>query len=422
MVERLLIANTRTVVREIDAHEFAEKSDLEKSLKNFLVENKPFVVRNAGKDWKVVQRWGELEGLMQHAEREQSLFPNRKYTVYKPEPDGHLNQTHAAPFGFMTIHKYLKTAKPNKLYLLGVPDKSGRGASPFEAKKNETCPPIFAEDLDSDQGPKLFEKLFENHIGVKRHVFLNSSYSFTNLHYDTDWNTYLCVLGKRAWTIAHPEHARILGAVNGNASYSLLRPTKGEEGLTQSRLAPFVKFIRVILNPGDVLCLPPTWWHVVEGLTDGFSCGINWFYTFSKISSRSPLDLGWDWAVPATANLATSVSGMGQHLTEVVESQAEQPDGAGARLQACGDEDFESQILSEVRLLYGTKTLGFSKLAPILKKDVLARQLVRICVNSAKIDNAPVSRFDALCEEVFRILANRHESAISSISKKPRLN
>ena len=271
LVERLLIANTRTEVQEIDALSFHSKDSLSHELQKLIRNNKPVLVRQAGVGWKVVQKWGNPDTLLRQAHREEEEYPHRKYTAYKPEADGHLNQSHAAPFGFMSFHKYLQTARKNRLYMLGVPDKAGRGASPFELRKGETTPPIFADDIDSDDGPRLFSNLFSGAIASRRHVFFNSAYSFTNLHYDTDWNTYLCVLGKRCWTIAHPDHSALIGAANGGASYSLLRPTKGISGLNSHRLAHLIKFVRVELNPGDVLLVPPTWWHVVEGLTDGFS-------------------------------------------------------------------------------------------------------------------------------------------------------
>lgn len=431
LVERLLIANLRTTVAEIDSDHFEDDmSGLELSLKTLIESNRPFVVRNGGRRWKIVQRWNDPEQLLANAKLEEKLFPNRKYTVYEPEPDGHLNQTHAAPYGFMTLHKYLRTARMKKLYLLGVPDKSGRGASPLECKKNEKSKPVFAEDLDSDDGPRIFENLFQGYLDAKRHVFINSSYSFTNLHYDTDWNTYLCVLGKRAWTIAHPHHSRVLGAANGGASYSVLRPTKGEEGLSDSRLAGLVKFIRVELDPGDVLCLPPTWWHVVEGITDGFSCGINWFYTFPTISTRSPLDEGWKWTLQE--NAVTVVSNASASMTSgrtvaVLDSHTNQPNAGCERgLNACADKEFMGQILDEVETLFGCTPAEFSSVHPFMDSSrsdfMLARQLMRICLNSVKNDGSPLPLFDGLCREVSHILEKRGAFLSGAGRKRKRFN
>lgn len=413
-VERLLIANSRTEIREIDAT-CIPKSELQMMAAAYIRDNKPFVVRGAGKDWKVVKRWGDSDSLLAQAKLELDKFPTRKYTAYKPEEDGHLNQSHAAPHSYISFHKFLETGRKNKLYLLGVPDKAGRGASPFEVKKGESQPPIFADDLDCDPNPRLFTDLFKERLAMRRHVFFNSAYSFTNLHYDTDWNTYLCVLGKRCWTIAHPDHARIIGAANGGASYSLLRPTKGFEGLNSHRLAHLVKFVRVELNAGDVLVLPPTWWHVVEGLTDGFSCGINWFHTFPSIDTRSPLDEGWAWA-SSRAGLSVKGSMMSEcdpvpAATESEEEGPVQPDGASEGMQLCSDDAFPDIVQKELKGVYAAIPDEFVQILPLMdekvKDHILARQLVRIAINSCKIDGVPVARFASLCREIRRMVGSR---------------
>ena len=433
LVERLLIANSRTAVYEVNAADHRDERSLKAKLVVMLKYNKPIVVRGAGRNWKVVKRWGNPDELLAQAKAEEDKFPNRKYTAYQPQPDGHLNQSHAAPFGFLTFYKYLKSARAQKLYLLGVPDKSGRGASPFELKKGESAPPIFAEDIDSDDGPKLFISLFNGSLAIRRHVFFNSAYSFTNLHYDTDWNTYLCVLGRRAWTIAHPDQSPFIGAANGGASYSILRPTNGMAGMQSSRLAHLIKFVRVELEAGDVLCLPPTWWHVVEGLTDGFSCGINWFHTFPKIDTTSPLDEGWSWMNANSRDLIMKASmqsamSMSVHTAESISEDEEeplkQPPGAGEGLRHCSDSKFVDSLFSEVQGVYGTTPYELSVLRPMMCTNAgdhsIARQLLRIAVNSCVRDNAPVTRFSLLCTEVARILSKRNEVLSAEIPLKKR--
>lgn len=420
LVERVLIANTRTEVREVNVAEFEDKHTLSQELVRLIKENKPVVVRKAGADWKVVRRWGNPDTLIAQAQKEEIEYPHRKYTAYKPEADGHLNQSHAAPFGFMTFHKYLQTGRKNHLYMLGVPDKAGRGASPFEARKGETTPPIFAEDIDSDDGPKIFSDLFRGSLATRRHVFFNSAYSFTNLHYDTDWNTYLCVLGKRCWTIAHPDQSPLIGAANGGASYSLLRPTKGIEGFKNHRLAHLIKFCRVELYPGDVLLVPPTWWHVVEGLTDGFSCGINWFHTFSRIDSRSPVDRGWEWTHRRGKKLIMKSSMMSSVMearstsssSSDEEVDIEQPEGSGDGLQFCSNSDFVSKIKLEIEGIYGRIPSSLNKILESLHDEsndfILSRQLVRIAVNSLKREPSPtIDQFNRLSEAIAGITAFR---------------
>ena len=77
-----------------------------------------------------------------------------------------------------------------------------------------------------------------------------------------------------------------------------MRPTQGP---LDHSLARLVRFKQVLLEPGDLLFVPPTWWHVVEGCVDqepgAWSCGINWFFTMpdeTEYSSSEGERSEWD--------------------------------------------------------------------------------------------------------------------------------
>ena len=291
LVRGILKANAKTKIIEMTT--IPSTSELTALLKK----NRPIVLRGVAKEWPLVQRWGNKTILTDLARRELEAEPKRKYTIYQPEPDGYLNQGHAAPICQLSFSRYLEIVEKTKksLYLLGVPDLSGRGASPLEPKIGQETKPVFAADLEISSPHFFFMKVFEKAEAVRRHVFFNSGYSFTNLHFDSDWNTYLCAVGQRRWTLSHPAHARIL-AHAPQAAYSTLRPAQG--ALT-GRLTRLVRFKQVLLSPGDVLLVPPTWWHVVEGCVDQepgtWSCGINWFFTVEPGNGDSSEGEESDW-------------------------------------------------------------------------------------------------------------------------------
>jgi hypothetical protein len=421
-MERIIVANSWT---NVVSHDGPVTTEILRQLRS---NNRPFVLRGFAEQWKVVQKWGDTEVLLSEAEQEEKRYPNRKYTVYKPEGNGHLNQTHAAPFGNMTLYKYLRTARKHSLYLLGVPDKTGRGASPFEMKKGESTPPLFADDLDNDPGVQSACAIFPDALVTRRHVFMNSDYSFTNLHYDTDWNMYLCVLGKRTWYIAHPLQAAVLAAANGRASYSTLQPSQGLSGLYPGRLAQFVKFVQVELEAGDVLFVPPTWWHVVEGMRGGFSCGVNFFHTCEGLGIESPLDVGW-------SRLYTEHESLQSDHSVAETPDCDEKDERGVKqakellTAVMSAEDVEVERLLEA----AARELLDGKECPVLRTLLaatsrenpdwrLARQMLVVIVNGCLRERVSAEVLMELCRELQRILSNRSGQLGTSTRKRKNIN
>jgi ribosomal protein L16 Arg81 hydroxylase len=91
---------------------------------------------------------------------------------------------------------------------------------------------------------------------------------------------YLAARGTRRWRLCHPGqagHLRIGGMTDANRTkiHPLLN--------VNEKLAPLIKFITIDVQEGDLLYVPPQWWHVVGGgigkQPGEFSCGIKWFFT-----------------------------------------------------------------------------------------------------------------------------------------------
>ena len=232
---------------------------------------------------------------------------------------------------------------------------------------------------------------------------------------------YVCALGRRRWTFAHPAHAPIIGASNGKANYSRLMPTKGIDGMHAHRLAHLVRFVSVDLEAGDLLFVPPTWWHVVEGLLDDFSCGINWFFTIPTISTKSRLDTGYEW-INSHDKLAIS-SGMGMSMNvsvgdiddeyEQEEERPSQPDGADANMVRCSAENFMASLEQDIVKEFGQIPDAFNDLRPAMTTEgidnIISRQLVQIALNSCKTNMGNLSQFSRLCIEIRDILYRRKE-------------
>lgn len=276
-VVKTLIANFSTHVKEYTG---PMNDDLLKELlKN--INDFPQVIRGGMKFSKLVTALGDEKEFRSMAEKDKSQNPKRRYTVYTPDKQGCTNQS-TASHELMTMIDFLSVAVHQNKYLLGVTDKEGkRGASPFERLPSDPEAPVFASVLFDEE--LFFVKLYNlaGYSLVKPSMFLNSGFSMTNFHFDSDGNAYVCASGKRRWTLCHPDQgSRMTELPNKNYS-NTIRPTLPEFS-DALHVRALVKFVSVDLFPGDVLFVPPGWWHVVEGGVDSqpgsFSCALNWLF------------------------------------------------------------------------------------------------------------------------------------------------
>lgn len=100
---------------------------------------------------------------------------------------------------------------------------------------------------------------------VQRQLFLSMGRTATQLHRDPFDNLYVCTAGARRWTLAHRDHAPwLVSPDEPDAISAACQPMLGDWG-PDPEAARQVRFLSVILEPGDGLFLPAMWWHSVEG-------------------------------------------------------------------------------------------------------------------------------------------------------------
>ncbi len=106
-------------------------------------------------------------------------------------------------------------------------------------------------------------------------VWIGPSGSFTPIHFDLAPNYYVQLQGSKHWKLWRP-NAKLKPLFSGFGGFAMSKLGLGEN----SKIMPMPD-LDITLNPGDVLILPPHWWHSVETLTD--SIAVNRWWRFEKL-------------------------------------------------------------------------------------------------------------------------------------------
>lgn len=130
---------------------------------------------------------------------------------------------------------------------------------------------------------------------ARTHAWIGPAGSWTPLHRDPVHNLYCQVIGSKAFRLYAPqvEHAlHPFADVPRRNSSRVLNPK--DPDIEQFPDFPTLPYEEAVLEPGDVLYLPPRWWHYVESLTA--SAAISFWFTLpadaqGRGSSLKPLNL-----------------------------------------------------------------------------------------------------------------------------------
>lgn len=109
-------------------------------------------------------------------------------------------------------------------------------------------------------------------------LWVGSRGNITPLHFDTARNFLAQIVGRKRLTLFPPEQSHWLYP---NYSRSKTTLTTSQVNLMAPDLARFPEFanarsIECVIDPGEILFLPPYWWHQVESLDTAVSINFWW--------------------------------------------------------------------------------------------------------------------------------------------------
>lgn len=116
-------------------------------------------------------------------------------------------------------------------------------------------------------------------------LFLAPRGTYTPMHCALECNAFVQIYGKKRWILYPSMYMPLMEppAARRVYFYSGVRP---DHPSPEFPLAPYAPSVEVVLNPGDVLYVPPFAWHHVENVTDTIAIGYR--YNSLRTAFRTP--------------------------------------------------------------------------------------------------------------------------------------
>lgn len=127
--------------------------------------------------------------------------------------------------------------------------------------------PTLHEDID------IIVKTFKDSVFFYPDIWIGTKYSFVPLHFDEPNNFLTQIYGEKRVLLFSPEQSKYLYR---QPFYSRIAHTSqidipienNKSCLSQFPKLKNVRPVEVILKAGDLLYIPPYWWHQVQGLSE----------------------------------------------------------------------------------------------------------------------------------------------------------
>ncbi|MEQ1878016.1 MAG: cupin-like domain-containing protein [Bdellovibrionia bacterium] len=222
----------------------------------------PVVFNSAAERWPCTRKWDFDFFSRAYGTSDILLVASQGLTTLKPAKD----------FEVTTVHDLVNNIKSGG-------DKYLR-FSPLLQKH-----PELASDLDLEWLNGMKNRFS---FGNTYYLFMGGKGTVTHLHNDQPCNLFVQVHGRKKWTLFSPTESHLLYPRMTQTAYCKSETNLSESDQVKHPLLRNANRWEVILNPGDVLYVPPHVWHHVENLTDTIGLG----YRFSSIRAAfrsSPL-------------------------------------------------------------------------------------------------------------------------------------
>lgn len=245
----------------------ADKEKLERTVLLF---------RNKAKDWPCMEKWTEDFFVEKMGNYRTEIIDNMGLaddgTVY--------TETNMA-----TFVKQMKQDKKNYLRFSRIVDDN----------------PELKADMDTDFISKF---KYGTTRGDTYYLFMGEAGTKTEMHHAMPATVFVQIRGKKTWTIYAPEERVFLDPVGQRMPYHFSKANPHNLNDPDYPLLKYAKYYQFTMNEGDVMWMPPFFWHYVENPTA--SIGVAFKYVNLAQAFRLSKLCTWHYLTATNPNIISS--------------------------------------------------------------------------------------------------------------------
>ncbi|WP_059514421.1 cupin-like domain-containing protein [Burkholderia singularis] len=155
---------------------------------------------------------------------------------------------------------------------------------------------------------------------ISKQLFMQSQRSHTLWHTEPGYNYFVAIAGEKDWRVASPYYSPGLYAViKDNSTYHVSRVDGRESNEVIARrgfpLYQYMPKYKTHVSAGDILVLPPWWWHTVSNVQGSHSISLT-FRTLAEPNVYAPMLNYLKWSDPNAKEIRRKVLSHGRLFDE----------------------------------------------------------------------------------------------------------
>ncbi|AUH51993.1 hypothetical protein CXB49_14765 [Chromobacterium sp. ATCC 53434] len=159
---------------------------------------------------------------------------------------------------------------------------------------------------------------------ISKQLFIQSQRSHTLWHTEPGYNYFVAIAGEKDWRVTSPYYSSgLYSVIKDNATYHVSRVDGREPNAVIARrgfpLYQYMPKYKVRVSAGDILVLPPWWWHTVSNAPGSHSISLT-FRTIAEPNLYAPMLNYLKWRDPHAKEIRRKVLQHGRLFDEDIAS------------------------------------------------------------------------------------------------------